>query len=75
MCVCVCVCVCRYYLRLYESVFTGSDLVDWLLDRQLAETREDAVQYGQSLMFGRVIAHVVDEHYFHDEPYFYKFLV
>jgi len=31
-CVCVCVCVCRYYLRLYESVFSGSDLVDWLLD-------------------------------------------
>lgn len=65
----------RYYLRVYESVFSGSEFVDWLLDKHLAETREDAVQYGQSLMLGRVIAHVVEEHYFHDDSYYYKFLI
>ncbi len=55
-------------------MFTGSDLVDWLLERNIVETREEAVQYGHSLMLGRVLAHVTQEHYFHDEPYFYRFL-
>ena len=50
-------------------------MVDWLLDRGLSETREDAVQYGHSLMLGRVLAHVTEEHYFHDESYYYQFLV
>ena len=65
----------RYLLRVYESVFTGSDLVDWLLEKNVVKTREDAVQYGYSLLQGRVLAHVSEEHYFHDEPYFYRFLV
>ena len=37
-------------------------------------SREEAVEYGHSLMLGRVIAHVANEHYFHDDNYFYKFL-
>ena len=55
-------------------MFTGSDMVDWLLEKQLVSTREEAIEYGHSLMLGRVIAHVSNEHYFHDEGYFYKFL-
>ena len=64
----------RYYLKKYESVFSGSELVDWLIERELVNSREEAVEYGHSLMLGRVIAHVTNEHYFHDENYFYKFL-
>ena len=47
--------------------------MDWLMRKGVAKDREDAVQYGQSLLVGRVIAHVSQEHNFHDEPYFYQF--
>ena len=70
---CYCV-VRRYHLKKYESVFTGSELVDWLIERELVNSREEGIEYGHSLMLGRVIAHVSNEHYFHDEAYFYKFL-
>ena len=64
----------RYYLKKYESVFSGNEFVDWLIERELVSSREEAVEYGHSLMLGRVIAHVANEHYFHDDNYFYKFL-
>ena len=64
----------RYYLKKYESVFSGSEFVDWLLERELVSSREEAVEYGHSLLLGRVIAHVANEHYFHDDNYFYRFL-
>ena len=62
----------RYHLRTYEDVFTGTELVDWLLNKQLVNTREDAVSYGDILLQGQVIEHVRQEHYFHDENYFYQ---
>ena len=64
----------RYHLRKYESVFSGSELVDWLIARELVKSRDEAVDYGQSLLLGRVITHVTSEHNFHDDNYFYKFL-
>ena len=54
-------------------MFVGSELVDWLVDKGIVSTREDATEYGQSLLVGRVISHVSEEHYFHDEKYFYRF--
>ena len=62
----------RYHLRTYEDVFTGVELVDWLLAMQLADSREDAVSYGEILLQGQVIEHIFQEHYFHDENYFYQ---
>ena len=59
---------------MFESVFTGSEFVDWMLEKHVVQTREEAVEYGHSLMIGKVIAHVTEEHYFHDEPYFYRFV-
>ena len=64
----------RYHLKRYASVFTGSEFVDWLIERELVRSREEAVEYGHSLMLGRVIAHVSNEHYFHDDQYFYNFV-
>ncbi len=54
-------------------MFSGVDLVDWLIRKDIASDREAAVEYGHSLMVGGVITHVMNEHYFHDESYFYKF--
>ena len=64
--------VIRYHLRTYEDVFTGTEMVDWLLSKQIAISREDAVSYGDILLQGQVIEHVFQEHYFHDENYFYQ---
>ena len=65
----------RFYMKMYEGVFTGSDFVDWLVEKGLVRTREDGAQYGHSLLLGRVITHVTEEHYFYDDNYFYRFTV
>ena len=64
----------RYFFWTYKSVFTGSELVDWLVQPGLVPSREEGVEYGHALMQGRVLAHVQEEHYFHDSGYFYQFL-
>ncbi|XP_013387380.1 integral membrane protein GPR155 isoform X4 [Lingula anatina] len=63
----------RFRMRVYRSVFTGEDLVKWLLEVGLAIDTLDAVAYGQKLVLGRVIVHVKAEHNFYNLPYFYKF--
>ncbi|XP_065897494.1 lysosomal cholesterol signaling protein-like isoform X2 [Dysidea avara] len=60
-----------YHLRTFQNVFTGSELVDWLLQRGLVNSREDGVNYGDILLRGQVVEHVLQEHYFHDDDYFY----
>ena len=54
-------------------MFTGAELVDWLLIRNLVATRQEGVSYGNALLLGRVIEHVHNEHYFHDASFFYQF--
>ena len=39
---------------LQEAVFQGSDLVDWLLEIGLTQSRQDGVTYGQHLIKGRI---------------------
>lgn len=62
-------------MRMYQDVFAGSDLVDWLLREGIAATREEGTEYGHSLLLGRVLTHVTNEHYFYDDRYFYRFTV
>jgi len=63
----------RFRLRTFEGVFTGTVLVDWLVEEGLAADRFEAVDLGNSLLQGRVIEHCVREHFFYDLPYFYQF--
>lgn len=55
-------------------MFTGLEMCDWLTEVGLVHDRGEAVKYGRTLLIGRVIAHVKNEHHFHDLPYFYFFL-
>lgn len=64
----------KYNFREYKDVFTGMELCDWLTEVGLVHDRGEAVKYGRTLLIGRVIAHVKNEHHFHDLPYFYFFL-
>ena len=59
--------------RSYEDVFTGEDLVSWLINVGLAEDRTDAVEYGSKLVLGRVMEHIDKRRSFYDRNYFYRF--
>ena len=63
----------RFLLKSYKNVFRGDQLVDWIIEFGLANTRMDAVYYGNCLLQGQIIQHCVNEHYFYDLPYFYRF--
>lgn len=63
----------RRMLRLYKGVFTGTELVNWLLDAGVAETREEAVHYGRSLLESRVLQHIDGTEHFSDQNILYTF--
>ena len=48
-------------------------MVLWLTDEGIAEDHAAAVEYARTLLRGRVIQHVHQEHDFHDLGYFYEF--
>lgn len=57
---------CRQQTRL-ESVFCGSDLVDWVMERGLSAGRADARLYGVRLQLGGVLHPLTGQHRFQDE--------
>lgn len=63
----------RFRLKTYEQVFDGTVFVDWLIESELVTDREEAVEFGNILLQGRVIEHCLGEHFFQDSPYFYQF--
>lgn len=63
----------RRLLKVYKGVFTGTDLVNWLLDEGIAQTREEATQYGRSLLESRVLQHIDGTQHFYDQNLFYTF--
>ncbi|OAD54808.1 hypothetical protein WN48_06007 [Eufriesea mexicana] len=63
----------RRLLKVHRSVFTGTDLVNWLLEANIAQTRGEAVQYGRSLLESRVLQHIDGTHHFCDQNLLYTF--
>ncbi len=57
---------------MYQDVFTGGELIDWLLDVGLIKERSEGVLYGRKLLEGSVIEHVTNKHHFLDMTYFYR---
>ncbi|MDJ0901089.1 MAG: hypothetical protein QNJ55_19990 [Xenococcus sp. MO_188.B8] len=62
----------RQKLKLHHHCFLGNEAVDWLVGH-LNITREKAVIIGQNLVTKKIIHHVLDEHFFKDEPLLYRF--
>ena len=52
----------------FASVFRGSDLVDWLVERGLCAGRAEAQLYGVRLQLGGVLDHLTGRRSFRDEP-------
>ncbi|XP_018398863.1 PREDICTED: integral membrane protein GPR155 [Cyphomyrmex costatus] len=65
----------RRLLRVYRGVFSGTDLVNWLLEVGIVNNREDAVRYGRCLLESRVLQHVDGTHHFYDQNLLYMFNV
>lgn len=63
----------RNLLRTYNGAFTGSDLVDWLLEAGVAKDRDEAIYYGRCLLDSRVLNHVDGTQHFHDRNLLYTF--
>ena len=57
----------------HEDIFTGEDLVSWLINVGLADDRSDAVEYGSKLVNGRVVTHIDKRRSFYDKDYLYRF--
>ena len=62
----------RYHLRTYKNVFTGKELIDFLLDKGVVEDRYVGLDFGRDLVIGDAIVHVFHEHHFHDCDFFYR---
>lgn len=65
----------RRLLKVYKGVFSGSDLVNWLLEVGIVNSREEAVRYGRCLLESRVLQHVDSTHHFYDQNLLYTFNV
>ncbi|OXU22582.1 hypothetical protein TSAR_001784 [Trichomalopsis sarcophagae] len=63
----------RHLLRTYTGVFTGSDLVNWLLEAGVAKDREEAIYYGRCLLDSRVLNHIDGTQHFQDRNLLYTF--
>ncbi len=62
----------HYRLNIYPACFIGSDVVNWLVEKQ-NYTREEAIELGQILLERGIIHHVLDQHHFKDSYLFYRF--
>eukprot|EP00798_Chlamydomonas_sp_ICE-L_P022719 gene22719-29882_t len=61
-----------YRLRKYKKCFIGSEAVDWMVRMGHAPDRLLACALGQAMMNAGLIHHVVWEHQFEDQYYFYR---
>ncbi|CAO1613053.1 unnamed protein product [Parajaminaea phylloscopi] len=64
----------RYWnRRIYASVFTGTDLTTWLLEDHVdIRDREEAAEWGKTLMQQGLFEHATGHHGFLDGHYFYR---
>ena len=62
----------RYKLKLYHRCVTGTETVDWLVEK-LKLPRAKAIKIGQQLVKAKILHHVKDEHDFEDSDLFYRF--
>eukprot|EP00466_Bigelowiella_natans_P015370 jgi/Bigna1/138920/aug1.47_g13628 len=64
----------RYRFKSYRNAFIGQKAVDFMVARNIAETRIDAVRLGNLLLSEGLIRHVANDHLFKDDYLFYNVL-
>lgn len=63
----------KYRMKTYPTCFVGSEMVDYMVENQLAPSRSEAVKIGRELLSTGHLEHVVREHDFKDDFLFYHF--
>ncbi|KJE92479.1 hypothetical protein CAOG_08700 [Capsaspora owczarzaki ATCC 30864] len=63
----------KFLLRTYKDCFVGTEAVDWLLSRGVAEDEEDAVRIGNLMIKNNLFQHVTLDHLFKNENLFYRY--
>ncbi|ORX94228.1 hypothetical protein K493DRAFT_337883 [Basidiobolus meristosporus CBS 931.73] len=63
----------RWHFKLFEGVFVGNEFIDWLI-REFSDldTRDEALEFGNSLMKQGLFVHVYRKHRLLDGHYFYQ---
>lgn len=63
----------KWHWKKHQNCFVGSEMVNWLI-RNFSDiqTRDEAIEYGQSLMNKGMFVHVLNKHSFLDGHYFYQ---
>jgi len=64
----------KYHLRTYKNCFVGREAVDYFIKKGYAADRQAAVAFGDNLLRKHYFHHVVLDHSFKDDYYFYRFL-
>ncbi|KAJ3361277.1 vacuolar membrane-associated protein iml1 [Allomyces javanicus] len=63
----------RWHLTVYEKVFLGSDLVEWMVKHmEDVKSRDEAVAIGNELVKAGLVAHALNRHAFLDGFYYYR---
>lgn len=63
----------KWHWKKHQNSFIGAEMVNWLITNfGDINTREEAVEYGQSLMEEGLFVHVLNKHGFLDGHYFYQ---
>ncbi len=63
----------RFHYTFYVNVFSGSDLIDWMILKKLIKTRPQGEFLGKKLLEGHLIHHVSFKRDFYDGFNLYKF--
>jgi hypothetical protein len=65
----------RYRLRTYHNTFTGKDAVSFMVNSEMAKSRDEAVELGKKLgSTFHLFEHVGRDHEFEDKFLFYRFI-
>jgi len=63
----------RFHYKFYVNVFSGSDLIDWMIAKKLIKSRLHGEYLGKKLLQGHLIHHVSKKRDFYDGFHLYKF--
>jgi len=63
----------RFHYTFYVNVFSGSELIDWMIAKKLVRNRQNGEFLGRKLLEGHLIHHVSFKRDFYDGFNLYKF--
>ena len=63
----------KHNFKTYPNCFVGSEAVKYILELDLAQNVDGAIDFGKQLIESNYIRHVENQHTFKNSYYFYQF--